>query len=251
MFFTPHLKRKKGSNNKWQINPFPNTDSNKQYEGIFTGISVEVYTKVDIIAIYDNGFYGKGSQSRSIPKVVIQSQNSVTAMTKEHEVEETLSLSLEEAFFLSYYLKVLKIYDFDKKEMEYQRFLQQSLKVNKLFVESFASYVYLKSKGWVVKSGLKFGGNYLIYRKGPRFYHASFVVVINTPSDTEHLNSKNIKGLQRIAETSDKDVLILEVHKPSNFQFASLESISAVEISEMIIRRFNCTSYVQNQNTIK
>lgn len=163
MFFVPHLKRKRGANNKWLVKPFPNIESHKKYEGIFTGISVEVSAKDDIIAIYDNGFYGKGSQSRSIPKVVKQNATSREELKNDNDVEESLSLSLEEAFFLGYYLNVLKIYDFASTEMEYQRFLEVCMKVNDLFVESLASYLYLKSKGWVVKSGLKFGGNYRKY----------------------------------------------------------------------------------------
>ncbi|KAM7354590.1 tRNA splicing endonuclease subunit 2 isoform 2-T2 [Cochliomyia hominivorax] len=44
--------------------------------------------------------------------------------------------------------------------MDYKVFLDECLKVNKFFIESMATYLYLKSKGWIVKSGLKFGGNY-------------------------------------------------------------------------------------------
>ncbi|TMW50874.1 hypothetical protein DOY81_004061 [Sarcophaga bullata] len=251
MFFTPNLKRKRGANNKWLVQPFPKLEPEKQYEGVFTGISVEVSTKEDIIALYDNGFYGKGSHSRSIPQVVLQSSHCKEVSENENGNGENLCLGLEEAFFLSYYLKVLKICDMDGKEMPLETFLQEALEVNAEFVESVASYLYLKSKGWVVKSGLKFGGHFLIYHKGPRFYHASFVVVFNTPSDTEHLVSKNLKGLQRIAETSDKDVLLLEVHKPDNFKLISPADISQVRISEMIVRRFNCSSYVQNPNLLK
>lgn len=86
---------------------------------------------------------------------------------------------------------------------------------------------------------------------GPRFFHANFVVIVSTPLDTDYLDSKNLKGLQRIAETSDKDVLVLEVHTPDGFQFQCLEIISNVEISELVIRRFNYTSYVQNKNAKK
>lgn len=91
----------------------------------------------------------------------------------------------------------------------------------------------------------------VVYRKGPRFFHATFVVLVCIPSDFAHVLSKNFKGLQRIAETSDKDILILEVHKPSDFQLAIVDNISKLEISEMIVRRFNCTSYVQKQNATK
>lgn len=157
MFFTPHLKRKRGPNNKCLLNPFPNIQTDKKYEGIFTGLCVEICAKEDIIAIYDNGFYGKGSQSRSTPQVVMQNTN---VSKNETEVEETLSLGLEEAFFLAYYLEVLNIRDLANELMDYKRFLEECIKVNVMYIESLSAYLYLKSKGWIVKSGLKFGGNY-------------------------------------------------------------------------------------------
>lgn len=163
MFFTPNLKRKRGANNKWLVQPFPKIETSGQYKGVFTGISVEVSTKEDIVALYDNGFYGKGSHSRSIPQVVFQNSNGRVLQKTEDISEETLCLGLEEAFFLSFYLRVLKICDEDSNEMSFERFLQEALGINNMFVESLASYLYLKSKGWVVKSGLKFGGNFCKY----------------------------------------------------------------------------------------
>ncbi|XP_073844856.1 tRNA splicing endonuclease subunit 2 [Musca autumnalis] len=239
MFFVPHLKNKRGI--AFDVLPFP-PPCQEAYIGIFTGISVEICNANDIKALYTNGFYGKGSQSRSVPNVVYKD-----ALESVEDDQETLSLSLEESFFLAYYLKILKIQDIDGKELTWQSFKEAASKVNPNFVESLVAYLYLKSKGWVVKSGLKFAGNFLIYRKGPRFFHASFVVVVNIPSNTKHLEAKQIKGLQRIAETSDKDVLILDIHKPSDFQMQTLEDVARLDVTESIIKRFNYTSFVQTQ----
>ena len=175
MFFTPNLKRKRGGNNKWLVQPFPKLESEKQYEGVFTGISVEVSTKEDIIALYDSGFYGKGSHSRSMPLAVLKSSHAKDAFENETDNRETLCLGLEEAFFLSYYLKVLKICDMDSKEMSFETFLPEALEVNTEFVESLAAYLYLKSKGWVVKSGLKFGGHFCKYYE---YFQLAFVIII-------------------------------------------------------------------------
>lgn len=158
MFFTPNFKCKRGGSNKWMIKPFPQIELDKKCEGIFTGISVDVCASEDIVTIYDSGFYGKGSQSRSTPQALIK--NSTSTKTSQNEVEESLSLGLEEAFFLAYYLEVLKIYDLEHNEMDHLKYFKNCLKVNQFFLEFLASYLYLKSKGWVVKSGLKFGGNY-------------------------------------------------------------------------------------------
>lgn len=154
MFFIPNIKRKRGGNIKWITKPFP-INSERKCIGTFTGISVEVFANEDIITLYNNGCYGKGSQSRSSPQIIHGGSSSGTS-----DMCESLSLSLEEAFFLAYYLKALEIRDLDKNQLELQTFLQHCLNTNQRFIETLASYLYLKSGGWVVKSGLKFGGNF-------------------------------------------------------------------------------------------
>lgn len=161
MFFAPHVKNKRGGN--WNILPFPppcSEEGQKFYKGIFTGVSIEVCDTSDILALYNNGFYGKGSHSRSVPNALIKASQDNTL-----GVEETLSLGLEEAFFLSYYLKVLQISDLSNKELKWQDLMTAALNINDNFMESLASYLYLKSKGWVVKSGLKFAGNYCKFKR--------------------------------------------------------------------------------------
>uniref|UniRef100_D3TRD0 tRNA-intron lyase n=1 Tax=Glossina morsitans morsitans TaxID=37546 RepID=D3TRD0_GLOMM len=242
MIFSPNVKSKKGANTKWHTTPFPTAD--KELIGIFTGLSVEVCENADIIELYTNGNYGKGTKSRSTPQIIrIES-----ATHNLERYEETLALSLEEAFFLSYYLKVLTINNIQDERLEWFEMLQECETINRKFVCNLAAYIYLKSKCWIVKSGLKFGSNFLIYRKGPRFYHASFAVLISCNNEAcAHLVAKNIKGLQRIAETSDKDILLLDVTKPSDFQMRSLEDISRLAISESVIRRFNYAAFVQKK----
>lgn len=56
-----------------------------------------------------------------------------------------------------------------------------------------------------------------------------------------------MKGLQRIAETCNKDVLILSISRPHNFQINDLQDISHLSISESIIKRFNLTEYTSNE----
>ena len=41
------------------------------------------------------------------------------------------------------------------------------------FLVSYAVYHYFRSLGWVVKPGIKFCCDWLLYRKGPVFSHAA------------------------------------------------------------------------------
>lgn len=42
----------------------------------------------------------------------------------------------------------------------------------------YVSYHHYRSHGWCVRSGIKFGCHYLLYRRGPPFQHAEFGVMV-------------------------------------------------------------------------
>ncbi|KAJ5360213.1 tRNA-splicing endonuclease [Penicillium concentricum] len=114
--------------------------------------------------------------------------------------EEHLQLSNEEAFFLAYSLGALQIYDAPLKSGEAQAtsptttsaLLQQfcnhsfqpprdgsaSLQPDDPFMISYTVYHHFRSLGWVIRSGVKFGTDYLLYNRGPVFSHAEFAVII-------------------------------------------------------------------------
>lgn len=113
--------------------------------------------------------------------------------------EEHLQLSLEEAFFLNYALGVLEIF-LDSSDTKlssssllalFRRFSfspPRSIAIpaepDDPFVVSYAVYHHFRSQGWVVRSGVKFAVDYLLYNRGPAFSHAEFAVVI-LPSYTD------------------------------------------------------------------
>lgn len=76
-------------------------------------------------------------------------------------IEDALALSLEEAFFLHFSLRCLKIMDFEQThEFTTEEALQRFCNMNPKFIERFIAYHFYRSKNWVVRSGLKFGGDY-------------------------------------------------------------------------------------------
>ena len=46
------------------------------------------------------------------------------------------------------------------------------------FAHQYAVYHHFRAKGYVVKEGTKFGGDFLLYKEGPPFYHALYCVRI-------------------------------------------------------------------------
>jgi tRNA-splicing endonuclease subunit Sen2 len=109
------------------------------------------------------------------------------------ENEEHLQISNEEAFFLVYSLGVLQVFDREEKKAippsslfpllcNHSHFPPRTtpaeLKPDDPFAMSYVVYHHFRSLGWVVRSGVKFGTDYLLYNRGPVFSHAEFAVII-------------------------------------------------------------------------
>lgn len=106
--------------------------------------------------------------------------------------QEHLQLTTEEAFFLVYGLGILEIREHNASEIIptaslFSIFRQQSyfpprpaldLQPDDPFLLSYAVYHHFRSLGWVVRPGIKFAVDYLLYNRGPVFSHAEFAVII-------------------------------------------------------------------------
>lgn len=75
-------------------------------------------------------------------------------------VRETLHLTFEETFFLMYGLGCLRVIDFDGKYLNIGETWEYFCKEQKCFLQKYVTYHYFRSKGWVVKPGLKYGGDF-------------------------------------------------------------------------------------------
>ncbi|KAK7516875.1 tRNA-splicing endonuclease subunit SEN2 [Phyllosticta citriasiana] len=106
--------------------------------------------------------------------------------------EEHLQLALEEAFFLTYGLGVLDIVDLKTNEsIDTQDFFRlcrslsyfppadtADLRPDDSFLLKYVVYHHFRSRGWVVRDGVKFSVDFMIYNRGPAFSHAEFAVQI-------------------------------------------------------------------------
>ena len=110
----------------------------------------------------------------------------------EIEQQEHFQLSLEEAFFLSYSLGVLKVLDpltrspisnknlfvLFRKSFHFSPLTNSSLAPDNPFMLNYVVYHHFRSLGWVVRGGVKFAVDFMLYNRGPVFSHAEFGVVI-------------------------------------------------------------------------
>ncbi|KAI8496842.1 tRNA-splicing endonuclease subunit Sen2 [Branchiostoma belcheri] len=122
-----------------------------------------------------------GQENNSVrPKDGANQEDKISESENQNRVGEFLQLSLEEAFFLSYGLGCLSVLDGSGRPMTLVAMWQHFSQTQHDFIQNYIVYHYLRSKGWVPRAGVKYGAPWVLYRKGPRFYHSSYSVVVQT-----------------------------------------------------------------------
>jgi tRNA intron endonuclease, N-terminal domain len=169
--------QKKSRVKVFNVKPFP---SEITAIGYFTGLDVEIFDEASIKTIYESGCYGLNPKPRQALKHKKQ-QNPATEVELRREEEwrgmfgdpatdetppipfnipQSLVLFLEEAFFLQHTINCLEIRDLDDRPIPTEELWTTFCSLKETFVECFVAYLYLKSKNWLIKSGMKFGGEF-------------------------------------------------------------------------------------------
>lgn len=166
---------------------------------------------------------------------------------------ENMQLTLHEGLFLSQALDVLDLGIPRTKVVPTIASLYPTVNGNpnsrQMFMIQAAVYHHYRSHGWTVKSGIKFGVDWLLYIRGPVFHHAEFsVIVVPQPTSTSATRDGEkpwwwLHMLTRVNGQVKKTVILAFVEYNDQLIDAgaeeSYESVLArVKIRECSVRRW-------------
>ncbi|XP_015787807.1 probable tRNA-splicing endonuclease subunit sen2 [Tetranychus urticae] len=194
------------------------------------------------------------SSSFPIEPIPIQSTYQPIKNVSPADSRETLRLSLEETFFLAYALGCMTVTDSlngSKLNLTqiWAKFCSLHCPTDKSeFAGYYAAYHYFRSKGWVVKSGTKFGCDFIIYKEGPAHYHAIFSAIVFILKSNQTIANKYKtrdwqfhSGWDRLSEGVSKKPIQCIVIIPEHLKDADLSDprvIKSFEIRTNLLKRF-------------
>lgn len=144
-------------------------------------------------AIYNNGFYGKPLGMRKIKPG--------------ENLDRANVLSLFEALYLMKNNRI-KVQLNDKILTE-KEFTQYSIDNYERFRISYQVYEHFRELNYVVRPGLKFGGDFVIYEKGPGLDHSKWVVQVG--EDNINVKAIDLVRAGRLAHSVKKEFLIATI----------------------------------------
>ncbi|MFQ5710626.1 MAG: tRNA-intron lyase [Candidatus Geothermarchaeales archaeon] len=145
----------------------------------------------DSSRVFSLGFYGKPI---GVPK------------PKPGDLDAPLVLDLIEAAYLAKNGSI-EVYDpATGRNLALEEVFGHASRAYDAFEEKFMVYEDLRSAGYVVTSGMKFGSTFAVYRRGPGIDHAPFIVSIMRLKDA--IGSTDIVRAGRLATTVRKRFVI-------------------------------------------
>ncbi|CAL1714972.1 unnamed protein product [Somion occarium] len=185
---------------------------------------------------------------------------------------EHLQLTIQEAFFLSWGLDCLTILEPSTNEpMSLQSIWSSFQQVHYTippdpthgarfdnpFLVHYVAYHYFRSLGWVVKGGIKFCVDYLLYKRGPVFHHAEFAVVVlpvyEDPADQQSspfslsgatpFSWSWLSTINRVNSQVQKTLVLAYVTIPARSRvstdlLSSPACLAHYSVREVVLRRF-------------
>lgn len=167
---------------------------------------------------------------------------------------EILKLGLDEAYFLSYGLGVLSIVP-EKSEDPFMNLDELWSTYRRLFDPDdlmhfpviYAAYHFFRSRGWIVKCGLKFACDYLLYDEGPPFNHSEFAVTVVRVQAGHQITSpaidwQHVNAMQRMSRGVRKKAILCHVVVGTDIadeDFALVSVIQKMQIHCSLMERWD------------
>uniref|UniRef100_A0ACD6APU1 Uncharacterized protein n=1 Tax=Avena sativa TaxID=4498 RepID=A0ACD6APU1_AVESA len=161
--------------------------------------------------------------------------------------EQWFQLGAEEVFYLCHALKCISVSKSQnvKKQMSEGELWDHLCSVSESFPEMYKAYSHLRSKNWVVRSGMQYGTDFVAYRHHPALVHSEFAVVV-VPEGVEFGGRcgrrlkvwSDLLCALRASGSVAKTLLVLTVSSSSVCELRSLDCLDQLVVHERTITRW-------------
>lgn len=165
------------------------------YKGYLVGNRILILDIQAARDLYSKGFFGK-PLGISKPKSA-------------EDIKTPLELSLIEGLYLIK-RKILEVYNNDDKLIDEEYLLKYAKDIIENFELLYIVYEDLRNKGFVVRSGLKYGADFSVYTIGPGIEHAPYLVLV--VNSEEPIKPNLITGFGRVSHSTRKNLVLAFVN---------------------------------------
>lgn len=131
---------------------------------------------------------------------------------------EKVFYMIEEVFYLVEEKK-MKVFSGNFKEIESDDLLKKIVRIDKKFLTKYFVYKDLRKKGYILKSGLKFGGDFRVYDKGKRVGKSHSQWICFCENDNKFFKWNDFSAKNRVSHSTKKNLLIAIVDSENDVSY--------------------------------
>ena len=192
----------------------------------------------DAAAVYMSGCYGKGSLSKGAPDGILDGS-------------EHLILSPCEAMHLVN-TGALCVLDTDKMQQTRCDLWRSWLEHDSGFCYRYTIYKHFRNKQYTVRSGLRYGGDFLLYSGDPNTTHAAYVVRVMTCDPDSNVTScdpttdptlspdallwTDVNSVRRVSESVAKECVLAYVSFEGSTD--SPDCVDTADVTLVLLKRW-------------
>ena len=131
---------------------------------------------------------------------------------------EKITYSLSEALFLVESKKI-HIHDHRDKKISKKQLLKKFQTLDKKFKTKYIVFKDLRSKGYIVKTALKFGAEFRVYEKNKKIGKDHAKWILFPIAETQQLTWHDFSAKNRVAHSTKKNLLIAIVDEENDVSY--------------------------------
>lgn len=186
--------------------------------------NVIIHNPHNAAAVYMSGCYGKGSLSKGPPLGCL-------------DRSEHLILTPCEAFYLIT-SNAIKVLNLNNEVVSSEELWRIWTAYNAIFPHLYKVYKHFRDKGYVVRSGLTYGGDFVLYTGDPNTGHAPYVVRVVCGAQSSYPPQWNdINSVRRVSESVAKE-LIMAFVSFSGLSGCNVTACDSATVRTVLLKRW-------------
>ncbi len=139
------------------------------------------------------------------------------------ETEEKILLAPEEALFLKEKRKEFPVENEDSEELSFEDLMKAFTKQDEEFPRKYVVYRDLRSRGFVVKTGFKFGSHYRVYKRGVKPGEGHAIWLVHSIPEEYDCSFQELSRAVRLAQNVRKKMIYALVDKEGDVTYYKVE----------------------------
>jgi tRNA-intron lyase len=164
---------------------------------------------------------------------------------------KAVRLSLDEAFFMAYGLGCLQVHDlvdFTAVKLDIDVLWRRLQVARTDFLLLYLAYHHFRSKGWIPRTGLQYGVDFVLYQRHPALAHSDYSVLIQPVKNSScsaaltrpPLSWHDLQVTNRLTGQVGKRLLLFHVqdNNGKGADYSSPKCLTHFAVQERVVRRY-------------